>query len=499
MDFLYCRRIEHVEAFKDFRLGGGSFSGAFSSVRIWNRALSISEAKSLSISENKAGLLAHWRMAEGKGKYLYDDVGENHGISNGNGKWVDSPQKNQPGQFQFYVDGSPEPHETLDGYSTKGVDQLAIGGVKNTSDQFENHFQGALEEIRIWRVSRTNEQITDNAFGRLKGEWEQLSANYTFDRPISETGDKVQDSSVNSIQLDIHSPGMVKEVLSSAPVATEIPQVRSALTGVLTEFNETLWSRPGVVEYGDIQRNDDGTMNGILKRCYSFIDADQNWNRMTGYKVGNLVSQWYSQAQFAPQVMGYLEGPPPVPAENFPLGRVADLDTYAFKLDNSISFTQAAEISYNYSTSKEKGWNVAVESEANVGLGLETLIAPMGLGFSIEVEAGLAGASNWETSATRSESFERGTSVNTERAFGASLAGYDNDDQEEGKWYYKLGNTGYALVKSKTADIYLLRLAHNDALVSIFWQPNPDIPEDVVSAGDKSTQNRGLESPPNAI
>ena len=42
-----------------------------------------------------------------------------------------------------------------------------------------------------------------------------------------------------------------------------------------------------------------------------------------------------------------------------------------------------------------------------------------------------------------------------------------------------MGNTGIALVKSKTADIYLLRLAHNNALVSISWQPNPDIPEDV--------------------
>ena len=133
----------------------------------------------------------------------------------------------------------------------------------------------------------------------------------------------VRDASTTTANLSLvdHTEDNFKQVLSTAPVATEIPQIRSALTGVITPYHGTLQSRPQVVEYGDVQKNEDGTLNGILKRCYSFIDAAGTWHRMTGYKVGNLVSQWYSQAQFAPQVMGYLEGPPPVPAENFPLGR----------------------------------------------------------------------------------------------------------------------------------------------------------------------------------
>ncbi|NEN88021.1 MAG: LamG domain-containing protein [Okeania sp. SIO3H1] len=471
--------IESVEAFQDFIMGGGGFTGTFASVRIWNRALSTSEAKVLTMPENKAGLLSQWRVAEGKGNYLYDDVSENHGVASG-GTWIDSPQANQPGQFQFYVDGSPQPHDTTIDSTAQGVDQLSIGGIKKGASSYSDHFRGTLEEIRIWNVPRTNEQITDNGFGRLKGEWELLLANYTFDKPIKQTDNKVQDASVNSVQLTIHNnnSSMLKEVLSTAPIATEIPQVRSALTGVLTEYNGKIRSRPAVVEYGDVQKNDDGTLNGILKRCYSFIDADGAWNRMTGYKVGNLVSQWYGQAQFAPQVMGYLEGPPPVPAENFPVGKDADVDTYAYKLNNSISFNQAEEVSYNYSTSKEAGWNVAVESEATMGGKIQIMVAPLGFGFSFGAEVGFAYGSNWETSGNRSQSYERGTSVNTERTFDASLAGYDNG-KSGAERYYKLGNTGYALVKSKTADIYLLRLEHNNALVTISWQPNPDIPEDV--------------------
>ncbi len=477
------QEIERVEAYKNFIMGGGEFKGTFASVRIWNRALSIPEAKALSVSENKTGLLSHWSIAEGKGKYLYDDVSENHGLTQGD-TWTDSPQSNQPGQFHFYVDGSPESHDTLTSHTAQGVDQLSIGGYKTNSGTVA-HFKGTLEEVRIWNVLRTNEQITDNAFGRLKGEREQLLAHYTFDKLITQT-DEVKDAGVNIVNLTVEKKNnkQLTEVLSTAPIATEIPQVRSALTGVLTEYNGTIYSRPAVVEYGDVQKNDDGTLNGILKRCYSFIDGSGAWNRMTGYKVGNLISQWYGQAQFAPQVMGYLEGPPPLPAENFPIGSDADVNTYAYKLNNSISFNQAEEVSYNYNTSKEAGWNVAMESESSIGASgpeTTTVIAPLGLGVTVKLPSfsiKAKGKSNWETSGNRSQSYERGTSVNTDRSFSASQAGYDNGKSGDER-YYKMGNTGYALVKSKTADIYLLRLAHNNALVNISWQPNPDIPEDV--------------------
>jgi hypothetical protein len=476
------QKVDSVEAYKDFVLGGNGFSGTFASVRIWNRALSISEAKALTLSDSKTGLLSHWPMVEGKGIYLYDQVSENHGVADGvtddvtnGGRWTDSPQTDQPGQFQFYVDGAPEAHAAPTDAIAVGVEQFSLGGLKTASGS-RDHFKGSLEEIRIWNLPRTNEQITDNAFGRLKGEWEQLLANYTFDQSIKHTGNQVQDSSVNTVQLTVepsYPNGMLKEVLSTAPIATEIPQVRSALTGVLTAYNGTLKTRPSVVEYGDVQKNDDGTLNGILKRCYSFIDQNGVWNRMTGYKVGNLVSQWYGQAQFAPQVVGYLEGPPPVPAENFPI----DQGSGSFRF-NSVSFKQAEKVSYNYSTSKENGWNATAESEATAGFGLSFVIAPFGFGIEQAAEIGGKAKTNWQSSGDRSQSYARGVSVNSSQGFTASLSGYD-DGTSDPQRFYKLGNTGYALVKSKTADIYLLRLDHNQALVSISWQPNPDIPEDV--------------------
>jgi len=60
-------KIKSIPAYQTFSMGGGSFSGIFDSVRIWNRALSTGDAKKLGMPDNKAGLISHWRMAEGKG------------------------------------------------------------------------------------------------------------------------------------------------------------------------------------------------------------------------------------------------------------------------------------------------------------------------------------------------------------------------------------------------------------------------------------------------
>ena len=471
--------VDALSVHNTFTIGGGGFTGTLASTRFWARALSKREAKANTLPDNKAGLVSHWRVAEGKDRYLYDNIGDNHGTAPtgaasagtaGSSGWTHSPQPQLPGLLDLYVDGTLVNTTTATGQSVVGTDQLSLGGVQ-TSTGTTDHFKGVLEEVRIWNQPRTAEQISDNAFGRLKGELDQLLANYTFDRPMSgdaTSGYTIHDASPTTAQLTVEGPSHLREILSTAPVATEVPQVRSALTGVVTDYNGTIRSRPSVVEYGDVQVNDDGTINGILKRCYAFVDSEGVWNRVTGYKVGNLVSQWFGQAQFAPQVIGYLEGPPPLPGENFPIGHDGDINIYAYKLDNSVTFRQAEEVSYNYSTSKEAGWDVAVTSELKAGIGTRVLTAPLGFGFSFKVKAGVAAGSNWQTSGSRSQSYERGVSVNTGRSLSAAQAGYDNG-KTGAERFYKLGNTGYALVM-----VALMMLAENrghevTARAGILW------------------------------
>ena len=141
------------QAFQEFTLGGNGFVGTFDSVRIWNRALSTDDAELLDLPENKAGLIAHWRMEEGEGQYLYDPIGEHHGVATGS--WVNSPRTNQQGQFQFYIDGAKIPRDVdnmeVDGnYPTpSNENQFSVGGY-NSSEGKGSLFKGTLEEIRVW-------------------------------------------------------------------------------------------------------------------------------------------------------------------------------------------------------------------------------------------------------------------------------------------------------------------------------------------------------------
>ena len=144
---------------------------------------------------------------------------------------------------------------------------------------------------------------------RSTGEVDDLIAYYTFD---SATGPTLSDHSGHGNQLDIEN---ARYVLSTAPVGVDIPQARSALAGISTRFNERINSRPAVQEYADMQVDRDGNLIGIFKRFYTYIQ-DGRWRLVTGFKVGDMVTEWIGQVQFAPQLIGYIEGAPPVPGEN---------------------------------------------------------------------------------------------------------------------------------------------------------------------------------------
>ncbi|MGB1091212.1 MAG: hypothetical protein ACPGYX_03735, partial [Oceanobacter sp.] len=410
-----------------------------------------------------------------------ENVSGNHAVrdeqhTNANARWVNSPRTDISDALLFYVDGvtvdAPVQNEKIITASGNIPNQFSLAGINKGASQLTKPANGQLEEVRIWDRARSSEQISDNMYGRLTGNFDQLLANYAFDTKME--GTSLSDSSRNSIELTDNNKKYFDQVLSTAPVSTEIPAVRSALTGVITGYEETLNSSPGIVEYGDFQKDDNGLIKGVLKRCYSYIDQDGNWHRVTGYKVGDLVSQWYSQVQFDPQVIGFIEGAPPVPGENnIPLA------LRPFRLSSSVGLSESEDVFYNYSVSKEAGWQDSITSALKFGLGISTVIAPFGIGLSFEASISAAFSSNWSVSGNRSESMNRGTGANRNRKFDTTLVPYKTISTGSGNASYHPGNIGSALVKSKTADVYLLRLAHNNALYGINWVPNPDIPEDV--------------------
>ena len=214
--------------------------------------------------------------------------------------------------------------------------------------------------MRVWKTVRSQEQIQDNLFRRLDGEQEDLLAYYTFDpvlpmpvgapTVLADVSGRGNDLSINGAQF----------VLSTAPIGGDTPQVRSALAGVRTLFNDLIQSSPAVQEYGDLQTDAQGNLAGVLKRCYAYIKQGQ-WQLITGFKVGNLVTEWIGQVQFAPQLIGFIEGAPPVPSENLTMA-AAD---YAGA--SSVELTQAKTATFTYAASKDTGFDMSVEAALKFG------------------------------------------------------------------------------------------------------------------------------------
>ncbi|MCA9699899.1 MAG: hypothetical protein KC431_20405, partial [Myxococcales bacterium] len=276
-------------------------------------------------------------------------------------------------------------------------------------------------------------------------------------------------------------------VLSHAPIGTDSALVRSALSAISTNFQVKIDGTPTIGEYGDLQRSPDGTMTGVMKRAYTFV-REGSWRLVTGYKVGNLVTEWIAQVQYNPEIIGYVEGAPPVPSENLTAGPVnpAFVD---YTGRTSVTVNEAEEVEYSVSSSRtgsfKTGFNAALEKKLKQKVELVT--APLGFGITTdltgaEIENG--GKVNWEAESNSSWQTEKSISVgrNYGQKLRASLSGYWEDPSARLNTAmtqrYQPANNGLAIVESETADVFALRLVHNRALVSLSMRPNPDIPPD---------------------
>ena len=459
-----------------------SFEGAISEVRIWNTAREPHEVNGV-ITGREQGLISWWRFNENEGNFTDDAKGGAHASIKG-AQWVKTPDP-QGCPFVLYRNGVPIDTESMAALD-RGNAQFTLGA--KVGGTIGDRFEGSMEEVRVWKVARTHEQLLDNLFTRLKGEKRDLLANYTFDEADEA---ELKDYSLLRNHLTFGTDGSKPNaILSTAPISSDTAQVRSALAGVNTPFHELIDSSPAVAEYGDMQYDSEGNLTGVFKRCYAYIQ-DGHWQLITGYKVGNLVREWIGQVQYDPQVIGFIEGVPPVPSENLTEGALdPGVYNYARIADiSNIEFVESETVSYSLASSKEQSFDMGFSAAASFEAGSDELILIAPLGFGIAKQAtesdfavGLSG--NFESSDSWSSEESLGISQNRSRslsvALGAGWEGTDVAGQLNPAVGRRLvpGNMGFALVQSETADLFALRLAHNNALVSFRMQPNPDIPKD---------------------
>ncbi|GLF95112.1 LamG domain-containing protein [Streptomyces yaizuensis] len=455
-------------------------TGTVGEVRIWGKARENNQLGT-PLEPRDEGLVARWTFEENTGNTTADPAG-GYDLRLRGARWATDPDP-RASAFTLYRNGSPVPADTpaTNPLGDWGSGQLTLGAWKDSAGTFGDFYNGVLEEVRLWRTARAPEQILDSLFTRIKGDKQDLLGYWPFDAAsTTATTEAVADQSLRGNHLD---PGTDTTrpaiVLSTAPVSTDTAAVRSALAGVRTFFQERISTPPAAAEYADLQYTPDGQATGVLKRAYTHI-TDGAWRLITGYKVGDLVTEWVSQVQFDPQLIGYIEGAPPVPSENL-TGKSDPSGA------SSVTFKEADKVTSLLGSAGtgrfDMSFKAAVKAQAKWGA--MSVIAPLGLGVSnpivsIEVKGSVTNATDYASTWTNETTVSQATTI--DRNTTAALSGYWESptgirNTVVGKRYLP-ENKGYALVQSETADVYALRLAHTGDLVAYRMVPNPDIPKD---------------------
>ncbi|MEU0483315.1 LamG-like jellyroll fold domain-containing protein [Streptosporangium sp. NPDC006013] len=456
-------------------VSGTAFSGVLAEVRLWNTAREAAQIGQ-PVTRREKGLVARWAFEENTGNVTLAADGSYPARLRGT-QWVRDPDP-IASPFRLFRNGVPlvtEPVTTPVDYGDRQLSlaaRLAAGAVTEP-------FSGMLEEVRLWRTARTGEQILDNLFTRLKGDKKDLIGYWPFDRDSTAlTATQVYDEGLRGNHLGFPA-ARPRPMLSNAPIATDTAQVRSALAAIRTPFHDMISATPAVGEYADMQHTVKGEPFGVLKRCYGYLRQGR-WHLVTGYKVGNLVSEWVGQAQFDPQLIGYIESAPPVPSENL-------TGANSFAGASTVEFTEADQVSYSMSSNRNSSVDASYKAKFTGELNAKVMMitAPMGAGVArpmMEVTYKNSYSLNLEFSNAWSQETKLSQGQNTTRAAKLRLTGHLEDPTQllnaaVGRRYVP-ANTGFALVQSETADIFSLRLAHTGALVAYRMVANPDIPKD---------------------
>ncbi|MGW4805241.1 LamG-like jellyroll fold domain-containing protein [Kitasatospora sp. NPDC004272] len=465
------------------RIGPKAFGlrGTLAQVRIWNVARSGTQIGA-AIAPDAKGLLAWWNFPERTGAVTADACGTHPAQLRGAGRVrTPDPWGNRITVYHNGVPSAPVVASPLT-LTNFGARQVTAGAMQRYDGKWSNLLNGGLDELRVWRTCRTQEQILDNMFTRLRNVNEDVLAYYPIDLDTTTSEVKVLDA--GAAGCDLYPSTVAPTVMvSHAPISNDTAQVRSALAGIRNGFQRHVSATPQVGEYADLQTDADGLRFGVMKRAYSAI-RDGAWNLTTGYKVGDLVTSWVGQAQFAPQLVGYLEGAPPVPSENLIKGTADD-----FKDASSVKFVQANSTTDTLAGESKGSFDASATAYFKGSVSDDTYIvaAPLGAGTAKRASsASVSGGVSAEIKQSWGWSSETQVAqgATTTRTSEVGLTGHWEPDDVKKQVNPTAGrrwvpaNTGFAFVQSGTADQYALRLKHNGALIAHRMVPNPDIPVD---------------------
>ncbi|VFQ46184.1 LamG-like jellyroll fold domain-containing protein [Desulfoluna butyratoxydans] len=469
------------------------YHGKIGEVRFWNRVLEADEIRQAFLTHrpplNSDGLISYWRFSEMKGQTAFDSKDVNNATITSGELWQLFPEI---ATTVFYVDGGEfnvehVPVADLGGYGDQGTFTLGTSLVSNAS---RYPLKGGMDEVRIWKAQLTGEQISDNMNRTLSGAETNLVAYWRFDSGSGlEVGDRTGRGNTGTfVPADVATgPAWIA---SDAPISNEAPVVYNALNGIKTLALARITGQPSVIEYSDLQVNAYGDVFSVMKRAYIYEDKGSGQQVLyTGFKVGDLDTIYIGQVQTKPSVIGFIEGAPPLPSENqtFPYWNYPASDNSNYAGATSVDMTEASEVEYSFSASQNDGSRLTYGSKLGI-ISEGDVKSSVGLGVEAETtlfEYGISGGGKHSfelaNSTIQESSLKNRTSISKISAFrpGGSWESISDMVNDAVGLRFITDNAGVAIVKSGTADLYMLAIKGTRTPVRYSVVPNEDIPEDM--------------------
>ncbi len=344
-------------------------------------------------------------------------------------------------------------------------------------------FEGRMADLRIWNVARTQDDIRADMYTRLSGKEPNLVAYFPLNQiHLEGTTPIVKDLAGNyhgTLRSGVQPAAdnvlsaireNVQAIMNNQPPSNRnrgiVSQVLTAEDNTLPIGGDALVS----AEYSTVTLDPTTKRKAAIMRRFLGAPTINGATLLSDKRIETLELKWIGNAQFAPTLLGYIEGPPPVPSENLTIEEDYNGAT-------SVELTMSEDVDFSWNRAQDSGLGAAAEifagaaTDAAAGIGLTTRVATMRAGFKGNFDFSYQFLN--ESNITSSSSLSL-----TDRL---ELRG----TPEVKPHFPHLGtrfipkNIGYALVVSAISDVFVTRLARSGKMVGYQVRPVEGLPPDV--------------------
>jgi hypothetical protein len=117
-----------------------------------------------------------------------------------------------------------------------------------------------------------------------------------------------------------------------------------------------------------------------MMRRFFAAPTSQGVKVLPDKRIEQLELKWIGNGQFAPMLLGYVEGAPPIPSENLTVEE-------GYNGATSVELTLSEDVEFNWRRSPDSGLETTTDifsgsdAEASAGFGFTTTIAKVRAGF----------------------------------------------------------------------------------------------------------------------